>query len=396
MVHYNIKITDVLINFRLICLIRSEILKTKKANPQMIFLGIAVALIVLGNIISMITQNAFYAFGIPVICGGIIMSVALYIKRATYFSYRASVAFDAKAYDKAIEYYKKAIDVPDCPQLITIIYSYRLLTIGRLQDAKDVMNKVNRTNLDDNGKFNYDATAALITWKEGNVKQAILTYEKLLETRQSELVYETLGFLLLCNEEYSKAVNLSLTGTKLYPNSLVIKDNLATAYFYTYEDKKARKLYKELIEQNANFPEPYYYFGRIAYEDEKYKLALKNLKLALEKPESYLSHLEHKHVEELLEEVEEALAKVAELESALEENKVDMVDDDDLETFSSEDDEELEDDASNYNETLEDDTSDYDEELEDDASDYNETLEDDALDYDEDAVTSKAKTIEKM
>ncbi len=360
----------------------------KNKNPQITFLAIMTGLVFLGYIISLVTRNLTYAVAIPLVIGITIMAISLRIRRASYFSYRANVAFDAKQYDIALAYYKKATEVPDCPPLIKVIYAYRLLTLGKLAEAKNIMEQIEVSALDENAKFNYDATAALITWKDGNLKKAILAYEKLLNTRESELVYETLGFLLVCNEEYDKAIELCNKAHKLYPNSLVIRDNLATAYFYTYEDKKARKLYKELIDQYVNFPEPYYYYGRIAYDDEKYKLALKYLNIALEKPASYLSHLQSEFIQELIYEVEEALANFTKQNET--QNEIEVVDiarvisnDDDFDNDDDEHDDEFDSDEDEHDDDdFDDDDFDNDDDFDDD--DFDDDDFDDDKDFDDD------------
>ncbi len=276
-------------------------------KPFIILITLVIGLMLLGLFLNSYLQSEYLGTAIASTLGFLFFAIWIYIRRAGFFAYQANVAFEQKNIDKCLEFYQKAVDVPNCPELIKVVYGYRLLSHGNIEKATTILNSIDEKILDDNARFNYEATNALIIWKNGNIKKAILIYQELLQKRASELIYETLGFLLVCDERYNKAIELSQEGLELFPNSYVIKDNLATAYFYSYEDKKARRLYKELIDDDVSFSEPYYYYGRMAYEDEKLKMALKYLQIALTKEEIYLSHLKHKNIENLLAEVEDAL-----------------------------------------------------------------------------------------
>ena len=157
--------------------------------------------------------------------------------------------------------------------------------------------------MDDNERLNYNATNALSIWKQGGLHRAIEIYEALLNDKDSILIYETLGYLLICAKNYKKALEFNLKAFEFNNTSERIKCNLATSYYYAGHEKEAVKLYKELIADYANFPEPYYYYALILQGCEKYKGALKYFNMALEKKFSHIYTLTEEDIQCKLKEV---------------------------------------------------------------------------------------------
>lgn len=237
----------------------------------------------------------------------VILGFVVYIRRASFLGSRATTAYEKKDIEKSFELYEKAIAVKNCPDMVKIVYAYRLINEGQVDKCAHILGSIDTTRMNENEKLNYNATHALTVWKQGSLHRAIEIYEALLNEKESLLIYETLGYLILCSKNYNKALSFNLKALEFNDTSKQIRDNLAGSYYYLGYHKKAAKLYKELIEENVNFPEPYYYYALILNEREKYKSALKYLNMALEKKESHLSQLKHSDVQYMIEQINEYL-----------------------------------------------------------------------------------------
>lgn len=264
-------------------------------------------LLMLGVLLSL-----FCSFFLGNLIIGVIIFLALfgyviYSKRSLLISSSADTAYKKNDFQKSFELYEKAMATPGCPPMVKVIYAYRLIHSGESEKCATILKTLDPEKMNQNEKFNYDATRALSIWKQGNLQEAINIFENVAAQKESLLIYETLGYLLLCSRDYEKALEFNLKAYEFSSSSDLIKDNLAASYYYLGYHKKAAKIYKELIENHATFPEPYYYYALILNEREKYKAALKYLYLGLEKKESHLSELKHSNLQYMITQIEDYL-----------------------------------------------------------------------------------------
>lgn len=272
----------------------------KKINSANIILLLGA---VLSIFCSFIMKNAFLGIGVFVVIFGFVM----YKQRAALWASSAASAYQKGNITKSFELYEKAIAVQDCPNMAKILYAYRLVSEGNIEACAKILGTLNPAIMNENERLNYNATNALSIWKQGNVHRAIEIYEALLNEKNSMLIYETLGYLFIEAEAYEKALEFNLKAFELYENNERIKSNLATSYYYLEENVEAAKLCKELIENYANFPDPYYYYALLLETQEKYKGALKYLNKALEKKFSHIYTLTEEDVQDEIDEIEEQM-----------------------------------------------------------------------------------------
>lgn len=281
--------------------------KLKNINPitKILLVGLAMSLycsFILGNII------------LGVLC---FIGVLIYLfntRRGLFIGSKANAAYAKNQIEQSFELYEKAMTQKGCSTMIKIVYAYRLVHAGQCEKSAKILSNLDPMKMDDSEKLNYNATQALVLWKQGNVNRSIEIYEALLNDKQSLLIYETLGYLYICAKQYEKALAFNLKAYEFSDTSEMIKDNLACSYYYLGYHKKAAKLYKGLIEEHVSFPDPYYYYALILNEREKYKSALKYLNLALEKKESNLSQLTHSNIKYMITQIEEYLKSLDEEE----------------------------------------------------------------------------------
>lgn len=268
--------------------------KTNSANT-ILLLGVA-----LSFICSFFLRNILLGVIVFIVSFGFVM----YKQRAAFLASSAASAYKKGQIEKSFMLYEKAIQLEGCPGMVKILYAYRLISEGKINEGAKILGTLSYDTMDDNERLNYNATNALSIWKQGGLHRAIEIYEALLNDKDSILIYETLGYLLICAKNYKKALEFNLKAFEFNNTSERIKCNLATSYYYAGHEKEAVKLYKELIADYANFPEPYYYYALILQGCEKYKGALKYFNMALEKKFSHIYTLTEEDIQCKLKEVE--------------------------------------------------------------------------------------------
>ena len=245
------------------------------------------SLIIVASFLSMIFIN-------PLIGNLILISFVIFklIQHKDFLiALKGSKFYKKGDYKKAIEYYKKASTCKNAKSNVIRSYIFLEIKHGSVEDAEKTLEFVRSNNkLSEKDIFDLKITDALIKWKKRDLTQSINILEELLENGESSTLYETLGYLLLANKDYDNALNLNLKALK-YNETLVVKANLAETYYKLSEIDKSKDLFASIIQSNAKFSEPYYYYGLILKEEGQTIEAKKFLEKALSFPESFLSVL---------------------------------------------------------------------------------------------------------
>ena len=221
-----------------------------------------------------------------------IYSIYKYNSKKPYIlAYKGNVAFRNGEREKALELYKKACTYKNTSDSIRLQYAYLTLYLGNLEEANKLLKAVNYENLPERLRASYKMTESLITWKKGNLKEAIEELKNLHTQYEHTTVYETLGYFLILDKRYEEALKYNLLAYEYDKDNKVIRDNLAQSYYFTGNIEKAKEIYIKLLEEDPGIPEPYYYYGLILKEEGNKDGALEAFDKALTKRESYLSAL---------------------------------------------------------------------------------------------------------
>ena len=229
----------------------------------------------------------------------------IYKQRASFKAGAADKAYKKGDIEKSFKLYEEACGLNDCEVMIKMTYAYRLMAEGHTKQSSQLLKGLNYNEMTKIEQLNYNATNALIIWKEGNIRRAIDIYEALLHDKESMLIYETLGYLYNEARAYLKGIELSKKGLELYPKNERIQTNLATSYRHQGEKRQAIKEYKALISEYALIAEPYYEYSLMLENDGRYKSAKKYLTMALDRKYIPLYSLTKEQVAIVLERVEE-------------------------------------------------------------------------------------------
>ncbi len=103
------------------------------------FAVFAITLVGIG--VSSYTSNMFLGMGASLVLSLMIVVILALTNRAFFFAYLANVANQQNNTQACLNYYKKATASPKCPDLVKIVYAYRLLAYGSLEESKKVLSE---------------------------------------------------------------------------------------------------------------------------------------------------------------------------------------------------------------------------------------------------------------
>ncbi len=189
-----------------------------------------------------------------------------------------------------------------------LIYAYIILRHGQLEESEAIMNKatvIGKHALNEKEFKEVEFNRALITWKRGDLSQAIVQLEELFANGYSSAaLYGSLGSFYLLNKEYDKTIELSKKGIEEHANDLVNLDNLGQAYIGLGMLDEALEIYKNLIPQKPEFMEAYYNYATILEKRDKLSEAKYYYETALTYDEKFLSTITHDEICKAIERVQ--------------------------------------------------------------------------------------------
>ncbi len=163
--------------------------------------------------------------------------------------------------EKSYEQFKKMLG-KNCDMAAVATYGYQLLRLGDFQRAKEVFDCIDESKINDQNELAVNMNLGLFYWLTGKKDEAIDLTEKTLEKYKTTNLYINLGYFLVLDGQYERALEVCLEGYEFSPESRAILDNLGLTYIKLGELEKAEEIYNKLFKgEPPSFPECYYNFG---------------------------------------------------------------------------------------------------------------------------------------
>lgn len=231
----------------------------------------------------------------------------LYSLRSYFYAMMGNTNYAKGQKNKALQYFKKASEIKNCSPRIATSYAYLLLKEKEVHSSKEILDKLlSKNNLKLEEESIIKMTLALVYWKEDNIDLAVETLEKVYSKFKNSTLYESLGYLLIIQGDYNKALEFNLEAIDYDDGNDVIKDNLAQSYYHLENYDKSEEIYEKLTSKGAAFAEPYYYYGLILEKNGEIEKSKDMLKSSLTFKESFLSSLSKDIIESELNKLNEA------------------------------------------------------------------------------------------
>lgn len=213
-------------------------------------------------------------------------------------------AYKREEYDKALKFYKKAANSLFSSAKIKIGYGYFLIKNGYVDESEALLEKMFHKQLSKDDEMRLKSTYGIVLWKKGKIDEAVEMLTKFSENYKSISVYENLGYFLILQGNYEKALEFNKEAIEYDDSDVGILDNLALNYYFLGDHKKALKTYEKFIDRYPDLVTSYYFYSLLLIENKEYDKALEFLNMALHCKFSFISLIQKEEVESKISEIE--------------------------------------------------------------------------------------------
>ena len=223
----------------------------------------------------------------------IVLLIILVVKRADLVAGFAKVKYNKRQFPEAMKIFKAADKIGNLSVGNKILLGYVCLRCGALEEARKHLRLcITLTKRDSADRNQVKNLLALVSWKEGELDEAIEELEEVVETGyKNTVIYQNLGILYNLSGDHEKALKFNQEAYEYNKDDHIICDNLADSYAICGEYDKAAEIYADLMERDPQprFPEAYYGYGKVLIAQGKTEEGLEMIRQSLTKPFSYLS-----------------------------------------------------------------------------------------------------------
>lgn len=233
-----------------------------------------------------------------------IIGYVIYMNLATIIYYIGSNKYKRNQTDEAYNYFEKAYNIKRSSMKIKLYYIYYLLLRGDLDKSEKLLRSLSKKKLNSDDEISIKLNMSIVMWKKNNIDEAIGTLMELYEKYKTTIIYQNLGYFLILENDYDKALEMNLEAYDYNSTNAGILDNLATSYCMLGEYDKSLKIYEELMLEKPSFPSAYYYYALTLLHLNKTQEALQNLNQALKCNFTFLSAISKEEIESKITEIE--------------------------------------------------------------------------------------------
>ena len=236
-----------------------------------------------------------------------IIIYVVYINFATIVYYIGSNKYKRNQIDEAYKYFEKAYKIKNSSMKIKLYYIYYLLLRGDLDKSEKLLRQLSEEKLTSDDEISVKLNMSIVMWKRNNIDAAIDILMELYEKYKTTIIYQNLGYFLILQNDYYKALEMNLEAYDYNSSNAGILDNLAITYCMLGEYDKSLKIYEELMLEKPSFPSAYYYYSFTLLKLNKTEEALQNLKQALKCNFTFLSAISKEEIEAKITEIENSI-----------------------------------------------------------------------------------------
>lgn len=193
----------------------------------------------------------------------------LWNRRAVIMTQLASQAYFINGnVEKGEKLYKAAYKTGLMNANCKLSYSSFCLRENRFEKGRRLLNEIiNSSRSQTAEKINAKHNLAVLTWKEGNLDEAISILELVHKEMPASNTYGTLGVIYLDKAKrdgnFSDYLAFMLEAYEYNDSDKTIADNLGELYLNMGEYEKAKEVYTKLLSKEQITPMPYYNYGLV-------------------------------------------------------------------------------------------------------------------------------------
>lgn len=206
--------------------------------------------------------------------------------------------------EKALKFYKRAANNLLSSAKIKISYGYFLIKSGYVDEADELLKKMLQKELSKDDEMRLKSTYGIVLWKRGKIDDAVEMLTKFGEDYKSISLYENLGYFLILQGDYEKALEFNKEAIEYDDSDAGILDNLALNYYFLGDHEKALEIYEKFINRYPELVTAYYFYSLLLIENKEYDKALEFLNRALSCRFSFISLIQKEEIENKISEIE--------------------------------------------------------------------------------------------
>ncbi|MGI5898255.1 MAG: tetratricopeptide repeat protein [Candidatus Dojkabacteria bacterium] len=197
----------------------------------------------------------------------------------TYLNLTVSL-YKLERYEEAIEVCKKAIELNPNDSLLYNNLGNTLFNLKRYEEAVEVYKKAVELNPDNSSLYKNLGNVLVILER---YKEAAEVYKKAIELNPNDsLLYNNLSAALCELGQYEEAIEVCKKGIEINPNYSGLYKNLGAALFNLERYEEAVEMYNKAVELDPNDSLLYSNLGNVLVILERYEEAVEMFKKAIE------------------------------------------------------------------------------------------------------------------
>lgn len=219
---------------------------------------------------------------------------------------KALAAHGKGEYDKAIALYDEGYQKGMDKARILKSYSVLLIRMGRLDDALEVLKRLEKTpGVTPQDRASMNMNYAIILWKKGHLDRALEILEDEMRHKKTGILYSVVGFLKIEKGDAEEALAFNTSALEYDEEDPVLLDNMGQTYYRLLGDKATAKGYfdkaiaikKDAIDTN-------YFLALYDIDAGDYAAARHKLETAKSGFTSPLNYASPERIDEKLREIE--------------------------------------------------------------------------------------------
>lgn len=189
--------------------------------------------------------------------------------------------YNENSHAAALKLLKKSSSLVQATTKTKISCAYMLIKLGDLETSKRILNSLDSRKLTVNQYITFNLISSILLWKENNLAEAINLMKSLHSKYKTTGIYQNLGFYLLLNGDYDKALEFNIEAYDYNNTDHTILDNLGMNYYFLEQYDKALDIYEKFINLNPSFPSAYFYYALTQIKLGNKEIALSSLEKGL-------------------------------------------------------------------------------------------------------------------
>lgn len=208
-------------------------------------------------------HNKIWAF----IWAAFVILVNIWLKRSSIYTALGTSAQAKGAFDKAGQYYQKAIHAAPFDTKPVLTYGYMLLRMGQPGRAEELFDFITSSTFPSGAQQMAKANLALVYWKTDRISKGIDILTELHDTGyKTTVTLGTLPYLFMVAGRMDEALARAEEAYAYNSSDSVIIENLARISHLSGDMDKAASLYAVLEKKSPAYPEAWYNIG-LFYRD---------------------------------------------------------------------------------------------------------------------------------